>query len=160
MPDSPAKASHLQYQAQETSLTLREGLKEYADANPNLIDTATTSTESVGVYLNNHDVSHVVFGTTTELRDEAMQDMWTFLAIDIPAKQYVRNFLQEEEGKQVMTSLPVGGSIMAFFWMLGKLPQLMWRSWRMPKKWLWKGWESYLDVPLAEIRREFRIRVL
>ena len=42
---------------------------------------------------------------------------------------------------------------------LGKLPRLVWRSWRMSKQWPWKAWEPYLNVPLAEIRREFGIRI-
>ncbi len=154
-----ADSGRLQYQAQESSLTLREGLTEYFEANPGLVDPTTTSTETIGAYLNNHDVSHVVFGTTTSLRDEMLQDTWTFLAIDVSAKQYVRDFVKEEEGKQIMKSIPVWGAITGSVWLLGKLPRLVWRSWRMSKQWPWKAWEPYLNVPLAEIRREFGIRI-
>ena len=64
-------------------MTLREGLDEYYAANPGLLDPEATSTSTLGAYMNNHDVSHVVFGTDTSLRGEMVPDLWTFLAIDV-----------------------------------------------------------------------------
>jgi hypothetical protein len=147
------------YQEQDTRLTLREGLSEYYQANPGLVDPGETSTEDLGVYLQCHDVSHVFFGTTTSLRDEALQDMWTFLAIDVTKREYVGDFVKTEEGKQIMTSIPIWGGLKATVWLLGMMPSLIWRSRRMAKKWPWRGWESYLDEPLGEIREEFGLRV-
>ena len=120
----------LGYQEQDTRLTLREGLAEYYEANPGLVDPSEASTEDLGVYFRSHDVSHVFFGTTTSLLDEALQDAWTFLAIDVTKREYVGDFVKTEEGKRIMTSIPI-----------------------------WRGWESYLDKPLGETRREFGLRV-
>lgn len=155
-----AESGRLRYQVQESNLTLRQGLEEYFGANPGLVDPAKASTATIGSYLNNHDVSHVVFGTTTSLRDEILQDTWTFLAVDVSAKQYVRDFVKEEEGKQIMEGALKWGAIPGLVRLVWNLPRLFWRSSKMSKKWPWKGWERYLDVPLAEIRREFGIRVL
>ena len=152
--------SRLLYQAQESSLTLREGLAEYLAANPGLLDPNQTSTEAIGSHLQNHDVSHVVFGTTTSLRDEMLQDTWTFLATDVSARRYVGDFVKEEEGKELMKAALQWGAISAAIWLVGNLPRLVWCASRMSRKWPWDGWEHYLDSPLADIRREFGIRVL
>ncbi len=154
-----AATLRLGYQEQNARLTLREGLAEYYGANPGLVDPRETSTADLGVYLQSHDVSHVFFGTTTSLRDEALQDMWTFLAIDVTKREYVGDFVKTEEGKQIMTSIRVWGGLKAFVWLLGMIPSLVWRSRRMTKKWPWRGWESYLDEPLGKTREEFGLRV-
>ena len=159
IPNSSATL-RLVYQQQDTRLTLREGLAEYYEANPDLVDPRETSTADLGVYFRNHDVSHVLFGTTTSLRDEGLQDMWTFLAIDVTKREYVAEFMGTEEGKQIMRKIPIWGSLKGIVWLIGMTPSLIWRSRRMTKKWPWRGWESYLDEPLGEIRREFRLRVL
>ncbi|MBC8340440.1 MAG: hypothetical protein H8E63_02125, partial [Proteobacteria bacterium] len=55
----------LRYQAQDSILTLQQGLDEYFAVNPGLLDSTKTSSKALGQYMNNHDVSHVVFGTGT-----------------------------------------------------------------------------------------------
>lgn len=154
------RAAQLKYQEQDSSLTLKQGLEEYFAANPTLVDSTTTSSKAIGLYLNNHDVSHVVFGTATNLSGEMLQDTWTFLAIDVSVRQYVHDFVKEEEGQEIMKSALKWELIPVFFAFVFTLPRLAWRSWKMSKKWPWKEWEGYLDVSLAEIRREFGIRVL
>ena len=149
----------LGYQEQDTRLTLREGLTQYYEANPSLIDPNQASTSELGRYFNNHDVSHVVFGTTTSLRGEGLQDMWTFLAIDVTKREYVVDFLMTNEGKQIMTQIPLWGGLKSVVWLMGRMPSLILRARRMSKKWLWRGWESYLDEPLGDTRREFNLRV-
>ncbi|MCG8588868.1 MAG: hypothetical protein MJE66_06215 [Proteobacteria bacterium] len=39
------------------------------------------------------------------------------------------------------------------------LPLVFWRCFRMPRRWPWSEFDTYLDVPLAEIRREYGIRI-
>jgi ubiquinone biosynthesis protein Coq4 len=155
-----SELGQLRYQEQDSRLTLEQGLDEYCEANPGRVNPTTTSTAALGSYLANHDVSHVVFGTTTSLRGEILQDTWTFLAVDVSATQYVRDFIKEEEGKQIMADALSWGAIPVLVGLVWNLPRLAWRSSRMHKKWPWKGWEPYLDVPLADIRREFGIRIL
>ena len=150
----------LKYQAQDSILTLQQGLDEYFTANPGLLDSTKTSSASLGRYMNNHDVSHVVFGTGTSLRGEMLQDTWTFLAIDVSVKQYVSDFVKEDEGKEIMKSTIQWEIIPVMIGFVLQLPRLAWRSRKMSKKWPWKQWQPYLDVPLAEIRQEFGIKVI
>ena len=156
----PTGAGELKYRAQDSPLTLREGLDEYYAANPGLLPPVEASTASLGTYLNNHDVSHVVFGTDTSLRGEMVQDLWTFLAIDVSSRRYVQDFVREDEGKEIMKSAFQWETVPGFFWLLGRLPTLLRRSRRMPRKWTWDEWQPYLEMPLAGIREEFGIRVL
>lgn len=148
------------YQEQNSPLTLRQGLAEYYASNPNLINTDEASTAEIGDYIRNHDVTHVVFGTTTTLADEFLQDMWTFLGVDINKKNYIFDFLPSDESKQLFGALKLGESIKAIALTIPLLPKLIWRSRKMNKKWSWQNWQSYLDRPLGEIRQEFNILVL
>lgn len=152
--------THLAYQGQESRMTLREGLAEYMASNPDLIDTQDTSSEKMAAYFANHDASHVVFGTSTRIEDELIQDIWTLLAIDVKYRNYVGDLVKAKEGMEVASSLPFWGTIKGFFHLLGVLPRLLWRAYKMPEKWPWAGWERYLDRPLCEIRENFGIRVL
>ncbi|MEM9276824.1 MAG: hypothetical protein AAGA80_28375 [Cyanobacteria bacterium P01_F01_bin.143] len=153
------KAKELSYQKQDCALTLREGLDEYYVANSGLFDPKNTSTEILSGYFRNHDVSHVIFGTTTSVSDEALQDMWTFLAVDVTKKEYIFNFIDTDESKQLMQSLDLWETVKAIARMIGMMPLLIWRSRKMTKKWPWNDWTSYLDRPLSEICNEFNIRV-
>ena len=148
------------YQEQDSPLTLRQGLAEYYASNPNLINTDKASTAEIGAYIRNHDATHVVFGTTTTLADEFLQDIWTFLGVDINKKNYIFDFLPSEESKQLFGALKLGESIKTIALTIPLLPKLIWRSYNMTKQWPWQDWESYLDQPLSEIRQEFNILVL
>ena len=152
--------TRLAYQEQDTDLTLRQGLSEYLASNPDLIDTNETSSCEMASYFANHDASHVVFGTSTEIADELIQDIWTFLAIDIKYRNYVGDLVKAREGLEVAKALPFWGTLKGFCSLLGVMPRLLHRSRKMSQKWPWSEWEEYLDKPLSETRKQFGIRVL
>lgn len=152
--------TRLAYQDQDTHMTLREGLAEYLASNPDLIDTGTASSTEMASYFANHDASHVVFGTTTHIDDELVQDIWTLLAIDIKYRRYVGDLVKAKEGLKVAQALPFWGTVKAFFHLIWVMPRLIVRSRKMTRKWPWSGWEVYLDRPLVDTRKEFSIRVL
>jgi hypothetical protein len=153
------RKTRLAYQDQDTRLTLREGLAEYLASNPDLIDTAQASSTAMAKYFANHDASHVVFGTSTAIEDELVQDIWTLIAIDVRYRDYVGDLMKAKEGLEVAAALPFWGTLQGFLSLLGALPSLVLRARAMPKKWPWAGWEPYLDQPLRETREEFGIRV-
>ena len=160
-PISAAKPpARLRYQGQDTDMTLREGLAEYYASNSALIDPSETSTSEIGEYFANHDASHVAFGTSTQIDDELLNDVWTFFAVDVRYRDYVGDLLTtREEAVKVVKSFPLWGSIVGVGLLIWRFPALVVRSRRMTKKWPWRGWERYLDRPLREIRREFNLRV-
>ncbi len=141
-------------------MTLREGLDEYYGANSGLFDTSQASSEKIGAYLRNHDVTHVVFGTTTVMAEEMLQDLWTLLAVDIPKKDYVFDFFGTDESKALMQSLRPWETLKVMVLAVPAGLRIWSRSRRMTRKWPWSNWEGYLDRPLGEIRREFNIQLL
>ena len=46
------------------------------------------------------------------------------------------------------------------FKLLAAIPLLIIRAKRMHKAWPWSGFETYMDQPIADIRKEFNIKVL
>lgn len=159
LPLETLQRARLGYQKQDATMTLRQGLEEYFEANPGLYKLEELSEEGLAEYLTNHDVSHVVFGTQTTLQDEFIQDLWTFLAIDISIKAYVTDFIATEESKKILKALTIWGLISSAANLVVKLPAMLWRTLRMKKRWPWRGWEEFLDSPLGEIRSEFNIRI-
>jgi ubiquinone biosynthesis protein Coq4 len=150
----------LRYVAQDSSLTLREGLVEYYAANPGLIDPAEASTPEMQAYFGNHDASHVVFGTTTDIGDETLNDIWTFFAMDVGFRDYVVALASADEAKLILKKTPPLALLKALVRLLWLTPVLASRSYRMTQKWHWRGWQDHLDRPLREIRRELGLRVL
>ncbi len=159
MPMPGAAVKRCRYQDQDCTITLREGLREYYDANPGLVDPQSASAEGA-TFFSNHDVTHVVFGTSTDLIDEGVQDLWTIFGVTITWRDYL-DFVKTEEGKSVLKQIGVWGFLKAtFVGFLWVMPRVWWRTRKMTRRWPWTGWERYLDVPLADIRREYGIRLL
>ena len=153
-------AKRLHYQEQDSKLTLREGLAEYYASNEDLIDPSATSTPEMGSYFASHDASHVAFGTSTKIEDELLNDIWTLFAVDVKYRYYVGELAKtKEEAIKVAKGIPFWGTVRGFGLLVWRFPALVWRSRKMNKKWPWRGWEAYLDRPLDEIRREFRLKV-
>ncbi len=158
--NSTRASMRLRYQDQDSKLTLREGLAEYYASNKDLIDPSATSTPEMGLYFASHDASHVAFGTSTDIEDELLNDVWTFFAVDVKYRYYVSELTTtKEEALKVVKGIPFWGTIRGIGLLAWRLPALIWRSRTMTKKWPWRGWEAYLDRPLDEIRRELGLKV-
>jgi hypothetical protein len=147
------------YQDQDTRMTLREGLAEYYRTNPGITPPAQASADGA-VFFASHDVVHVVFGTTTEILDEGVTDMWQMLGLDISAWTYIRQGLSTPEVRDIVRQIGVRGTLSAVAMFPRIVPKVWRRARRMTKPWPWKGFEAYLDVRLGELREEFGIEVL
>ena len=147
------------YQTQDSPMTVREGLAEYYRANPEITQPGEGS--AIGeVFFASHDVTHVVFGTTTSVRDEAINDMWSMFALDIPAREYISRGLDVPEVKALFTLSSMWEFLVESLRLPLYIPTIRRHAKAMTKPWPWKGFESYLDLPLAEVRREFGIEVI
>ena len=71
---------HLNYQKQDTKLTLKEGLNEYLNhIGPEAKLTGDTKNEFDKDYyqfLLGHDCQHVIFGLALSLEEESILDTW------------------------------------------------------------------------------------
>ena len=147
------------YQDQDSPMTLREGLDEYYRMNPEVTPPEEASEEGEQ-FFHSHDVTHVVFGTTTTFRDEGINDLWSMYGLDISMREYVGRGLEVPEVKALFKEFGTWAFIKELAKFPGYWPKVRRQAKKMTKPWPWKGYADYLDVPLAQVRREFGIEVL
>jgi hypothetical protein len=155
--DDAARHRNCTYLQQDCPLTLREGLREYYAANPQLIDPEHASDEAAK-FFHLHDACHVIFGTTTDLVDEALTDTWTILGSNVSLTQYAQ-FAKINEAWELVREIGLASMTKASFSALPHVPTVWRHTRRMKKKWPWAGVDALLDRPIAELRREFGIEV-
>lgn len=151
-------ASSLRYTLQTSSQTLREGLAEYYEHNPALLDPARLDFAAARLF-RQHDAAHVVFGCDTSLRGETLIDTWTIFASTIG----LRGYLEYLKLPQVNQLFAEAGALRIASELASALPDLarvVWRSRRLRRKWPWQDWAEHLERPLVEIREDFGIRPL
>ncbi|MCZ6465573.1 MAG: hypothetical protein O7A09_14680 [Proteobacteria bacterium] len=146
------------FQQQDCSLTLREGLEEYAEGMPELVREAEVS-RAAGEDVRVHDAAHVVFGCDTSVRGEILLTRWSFFG----STDWVPFYFKALRYRGTRTLL------LDFFkkarpWTLlaAGLESLLCigRSLLMRRRWPADDYERFLDRPLVDVRREFRIRVV
>lgn len=149
------------YQRPDSELTLREGLAVYFEDNPGLLDPddeGQMSSDDAAELFRNHDVVHVVFGTNTSVEQEAMTDTWAMAATDVGVGRYMK-YLNNPEAMKILEDIGYLGALWLSIRSVPAVFGVLRRSWRMRKRWPWREHDRYLDVPLAQIRREFGIDV-
>ena len=147
-----------EYQHQDASLTLAEGLAEYRAVNPDL-DAARDFAGPGAEFFRCHDTAHVVFGCSTSLLNEALADTWTLFGTTVAIREFL-GFLRIEEHQSIIASVGWRGVVTTFVRALPLLVVVAWRGFRMRSKWPGNSFDAYLERPLSEIRREFRIQVV
>jgi ubiquinone biosynthesis protein Coq4 len=151
-------ASSLRYTSQSSSQTLREGLAEYYEHNPALLDPAHMNPEAARLF-RQHDAAHVVFGCDTSLRGETLIDTWTIFASTIGLPGYLA-YLKLPQVKQLFAQAGARRIATELLRFLPDLVRVVWRSRRLRRKWPWHDHGEQLDRPLAEIREDFGIRIV
>ena len=150
-------ASRQGFLAQDSTLTLREGLAEYYASDPHLRSPECLHPR-VRALLHRHDVAHVIFGCDTSIRDELILSRWMLLGSADPLPIYIRGLF----GRGTRTLL------LEFFRnarplaiLLGLFVGFRALTRSLAMKTRWPADESpYLDRRLNELRRNFGIRVL
>lgn len=141
-------------------LTLREGLAEYRAANvgEGFFEESELRQEARALF-HNHDRVHVVFGLTTDVRHEVLADSWTLLGADIPWRDYLA-YIREPAARKAIENIGTCHALWVSLLTLPDIVRVYFRSRAMTKMWPWADHESFLDVPLVELRQEFGIRLL
>lgn len=150
------------YQRPDTPQTLREGLAEYYEVNPGLLDPSSMDDEFSASYFHCHDTTHVIFGTHTGPLDEGVNDVLTMFGVDVPYIRYIKGFFKTS-GAGMVADQYKSLAIKPIFTSVVGTVRLMPRIWRtcraMHKKWPWDPPEDALDRPLVDVRREYGIEV-
>ncbi len=151
-------ATQLRFQGQDSHLSLREGLAEYRSSVSDLLEEPAVSA-GMREYVEAHDVAHVVFGCDTSGRGEIVLARWSLFGTTDSIRPYLRALAYRETARLFLAILDlrnIGYGIRA----IPAALTAVWRSLFMTRRWPSRDYGAWLDRPLAEIRREFNIRVV
>lgn len=148
------------YQAQDSTQTLAEGLAEYYAANGARVAPPPTLPPGSQSLFRNHDVCHVIFGLDTTLPDEGMADVRTLLSCDVGWRRYSRYMTSDPAAKTIFKELGYARAVWTTLSITPRLVRAIWDAWRMRKQWPWNTPPDHFDRPLADLRREYAIRVI
>jgi hypothetical protein len=158
-PYTVSASQRLQYQKQDSQQTLAEGLEEYYRGNQDVVSRPATLTPASAALFRSHDICHVIFGLDTTLADETIADMRSLLSSDVGWRTY-SGYFKDPLAQAIFKELGVGRALLATFRTLPRIVLAFREARRMPKKWPWLPPDSYQRRPLADLRREFGIRMI
>ncbi len=148
------------YQGQDSTQTLAEGLAEYYQTNRNTVARPSDLPPDSAALFRSHDMCHVIFGLDTTLADEAMADVRTLLSCDVGARRYVTYLAKDAQALAILKEV----GFFAFVWgtviAVPRAARACVAAWKMQKRWPWLPPEEYQQRTLADLRREFGIRVI
>ena len=152
----------LDYQIQNCGLTLQEALNCYYNSFPNTKEIFEDNEDS-GTLLRDHDCTHVIFGMDISIEQESILDTWVLWGTKWELK-YILGYLKLPQIKQLYKDLikEIGYfGIIKIIWKLGGIKRkVMFRAFKMKKKWPFKMPEEYLSMKVSDLREMHGIKVL
>ena len=152
----------LDYQKQDCDLTLQEGLECYYKSFPETTEIFGDNNES-GTLLRDHDCTHVVFGLDISIEQESILDSWVLWGSKWELK-YLLGYMKLPQIKQLYKDLinEIGYfGLVKILWKLGGIKRrVMFRAFKMKKKWPFKMPEEYLSMKISDLREMHGIKVL
>lgn len=144
----------------ENTITLRQGLEKFhKEHEAYLSHNKDEITPEAKTFLKAHDIAHVLFGCDISLFGEGSVKIWTIFGTTMGFWRHIKAY-KEANAFELSRNFSFGDVISNIFKLLFSIPVLIIRARKMHKPWPWGGFEPYMDRPIAEIRKEFNIRVL
>ena len=151
-----------EYQKQNCDLTLQEGLECYYKSFPETTEIFGDNEES-GTLLRDHDCTHVIFGLDISIEQESILDTWVLWGSKWELK-YLLGYQKLPQIKQLYKDLVNEIGYFGFIkilWKLGGIKRkVMFRTFKMKKKWPFKMPEEYLAMKVSDLREMHGIKVL
>jgi hypothetical protein len=160
MPRSPKPKARLGYQRQDSPQTLAEGLVEYYAANAGRVTRPADLPPDSAVLFRRHDTCHVIFGLSTSLADETLADTRTLLSCDVGWRRYAAYLASDAQAKALFAELGWWAAVRVTLASLPRIARAAVEGLRISKRWPWDAPESYQHRTLADLRREYGIRVI
>tara|TARA_B100000073_G_scaffold323540_1_gene305705 strand:+ start:304 stop:810 length:507 start_codon:yes stop_codon:yes gene_type:complete len=152
----------LEYQKQNCNLTLRDGLDCYYKSFPESTE-VLMDTQDSGTMMRDHDSTHVIFGLDISLEQEAILDTWVLWGSKWKLK-YLLGYNKLPQIKQLTKDLFKELGILGFlklYWrVLGIKRRVVFKTFKMKKKWPFKVPEEYLSMKISDLREIHGIEVL
>ena len=119
--------------------------------------------EDSGTLLRDHDCTHVIFGLDISIEQESILDSWVLWGSKWKLK-YIWGYQSLPQIKQLYKDLYKEFGILGFikiFWKLGGIKRkVIFRTFKMKKKWPFKMPEEYLSMKISDLREEHGIKIL
>ena len=152
--------AQLSYTQQDSALTLAEGLKEYYAANAGRVVCPQDLPPESFALFRCHDMCHVIFGLDTTLDDEALADIRTMFSCEVGVWRYAQYLMHDRQAKILFKEIGIPRSIWVTVLAVPRIFRSAKQAWQMKKRWPWVPPDSYQNRSLADLRREFGIRVI
>ena len=152
-----------EFQKQDSSQTLEEGLEEFYSINPAFKELLEIDSPNTKVF-KEHDYTHVLFGMGTSMEEESLLDTYVIWGMKFNWGSII-DFYRDPDYSQFIKSL-IGkyGGYWSIFKIYMKLMPIKFKIFRlckkMTKRWNYHTTENYLNKTLKDIRQEFNIKLL
>ena len=152
----------LDFQNQECSLTLREGVEHYrAYLKKNGKKVLDDQEDSLTIL--SHDATHVIYGLDTSLEEEQMLNFWTLFGTTYTWKEIMAYNGREEVSdftKDLLKELGVINMVMLTIRSIVPFFQVL-RNLRLKKKkWSFVPPDELMDRSVSSLREEYGIKIL
>lgn len=142
------------------NVTLRQGLERfYEEHKSQLSHNREEIPDEVRSFFMSHDVAHVLFGCEISLYGEGAVKIWTIFGTTLGFWNHLRAY-KEANAFELSKRFNFAHGFKNFFKLLFSIPVIIIRAKRMNKLWPWSEYDSYLEMPISEIRKDFNIRIL
>ncbi len=144
----------------EDNMTLRQGLDSFHKAyKTHLSHNKKGISNEAQVFFKSHDIAHVLFGCDISLFGEGTLKIWTIFGTTLGFWKHITGY-KDANAFELSKSFTLLHSLKNIFRFLFSIPKIITRAKQMHKPWNWTAFEPYLDTPIAEIRKEFNIKIL
>jgi hypothetical protein len=157
---SPKPKARLGYQQQDSAQTLAEGLAEYYAANAGRVTRPADLPPKSADLFRRHDTCHVIFGLDTSPEDETITDTRAMLSCDVGLRRYAGYLLSDPQAKAIFKEFGVLEAVWLTIRSVPRMGRAALEALKMTRRWPWNAPDGYQHRTLADLRREYGIRLI
>lgn len=142
-------------------MTLEDGLRKHYLLNPQFTHWNDYKSDNAKKLVKAHDISHLVFGCDTSLLGEMRVQLWAKFAVQKFSFKETLAYARDKEAK-VLLKNPVGYLAMFMFFLkhVSEIVKVRRQSQMMTAKWVYFDEDTYMKLPVGDIRKGFGIVVI
>jgi ubiquinone biosynthesis protein Coq4 len=150
------------YRTQIEPMTLKEALHEYYRLNAFFTPYQQLKSERARKLIRAHDISHLIFGCTTDLEGEMTVLLWKKYGVQVNLSlvEKIRYFLEFEALRLILNWQAVQFLLFRRKHFKRLESEVRKRSQTMKTKWRYFEEDAFLDQNVHDIRKQFNIAVI